>query len=575
MDAATAAEPTTQTMSLTPCFFSVVHEFKAGKADDFWGLMNSMSPADWEAMTTKQHSLGFHNHSFLPSSPTGLVNCLWEAKVDATVDDFQAFIDGPDGPAPGVFNNKVYKVMPGALLPSSYWHEAVPKPTMPSTGSFFWVYHEFQEGAAPGFWEMIRSMTPEAMAQTNAKNRSLGFENHSFQPLDQTGPCICIWESKEPMAAEDFQTFIDGPDGPGAGQVFRNQVYKAMPGAVLPPAKFPKASVVQHRINHIPIVPGSMSKIREIAESEAFQRQMDAFQGMMSVEILEIDESTMVTHSLWQSEAHVAAAAAAFGQAMATMKDHIAGPPSPEIGTIAYHFTGHGAVLEGTEPVVRLTTLALKPGGLDAMLALLPAKEPTFASLAGLISVDMIRVSEERLVCAAKYNTIANLEAATPVIGATLKEVANHFAAPPAASAGLRVWSFPKPSGISMMICPPCDGVAAPDKVFGPSGQQAKMWVTKMPDGRQASRIVIDQGFSWTDTIKPILPGCPDWCPATHFGYLESGTMDVMFKDGTERTVRAGETYFIPPGHLPVLNKGPAVMVEFSQDTTYTVGVKK
>ena len=32
---------------------------------------------------------------------------------------------------------------------------------------------------------------------------------------------------------------------------------------------------------------------------------------------------------------------------------------------------------------------------------------------------------------------------------------------------------------------------------------------------------------------------------------------------------QAGETYLVPPGHIPVMNED-AVMVEFTQDTTYT-----
>ncbi len=108
-----------------------------------------------------------------------------------------------------------------------------------------------------------------------------------------------------------------------------------------------------------------------------------------------------------------------------------------------------------------------------------------------------------------------------------------------------------------------------PDKVIGPEGKQAKMFITKYEGGRQASKIIIDAGFNWTESIKPHLPGCPDWCPATHFGYLESGIMKVQMKDGTINTIKSGETYFIPPGHLPIIEE-KAVMIEFSQDTTYT-----
>ena len=45
--------------------------------------------------------------------------------------------------------------------------------------------------------------------------------------------------------------------------------------------------------------------------------------------------------------------------------------------------------------------------------------------------------------------------------------------------------------------------------------------------------------------------------------------MRVRMQDGTEQTICAGETYFVPPRHLPVIEQD-TVMIEFSQDTTYT-----
>merc|ERR1711998_529696 len=68
----------------------------------------------------------------------------------------------------------------------------------------------------------------------------------------------------------------------------------------------------------------------------------------------------------------------------------------------------------------------------------------------------------------------------------------------------------------------------------------------------------------------PMLPkdadgNCPQWCPATHFGYLESGEMGLELKDGTKQVVKAGESYLVGPGHRPIMNKA-AVMIEFSQD---------
>lgn len=47
-------------------------------------------------------------------------------------------------------------------------------------------------------------------------------------------------------------------------------------------------------------------------------------------------------------------------------------------------------------------------------------------------------------------------------------------------------------------------------------------------------------------SVSPKLPGCPAWCPATHFGYLEKGVMKVNYEDGSDVTINAGESYLIP-----------------------------
>mmetsp|Transcript_3769 Transcript_3769/g.9180 ORF Transcript_3769/g.9180 Transcript_3769/m.9180 type:complete len:132 (-) Transcript_3769:1393-1788(-) len=118
------------------------------------------------------------------------------------------------------------------------------------------------------------------------------------------------------------------------------------------------------------------------------------------------------------------------------------------------------------------------------------------------------------------------------------------------------------------IFCAPVD--VEPTKIMGEAGgPQAKAYITKFDGGRQAMRLYIDAGFDWKKSVAPMLPGCPEWCPATHFGYLESGKMGIQMQDGSTKTINAGETYMVPPGHLPVLTEN-AVMVEFSQDTTYT-----
>ena len=51
-------------------------------------------------------------------------------------------------------------------------------------------------------------------------------------------------------------------------------------------------------------------------------------------------------------------------------------------------------------------------------------------------------------------------------------------------------------------------------------------------------------GFSWAKSVGPKLPkladgSCPQWCPATHFGYQTQGTCKIKFEDGTETTINA------------------------------------
>lgn len=222
-----------------PVFFAVVHEFiDASKAEAFWKAFGEMTQEQMAEMNAKNDALGFHNHSYMPSSAEGPVLCLWEVKPEATTETMQTFIDSPDGPTMGAMINTVHKAMPGAIVPSSFFSGPPAGEPAKTTGSFFWVHHTFQEGAADGFWEMLSKMSAEDMAAMQEKNATLGFHNHAFLPCSAEGPCICIWESKEPMASEEFQTFIDGPDGPGAGLVFKNVVHAAMEGAALPSAKF-------------------------------------------------------------------------------------------------------------------------------------------------------------------------------------------------------------------------------------------------------------------------------------------------------------------------------------------------
>jgi hypothetical protein len=64
--------------------------------------------------------------------------------------------------------------------------------------------------------------------------------------------------------------------------------------------------------------------------------------------------------------------------------------------------------------------------------------------------------------------------------------------------------------------------------------------------------------------LAPLLAGLPDdRCQSPHWGYVLQGK--VTFRSGDrEETFEAGDAYYVPPGHTPVLHAGTE-LVEFSR----------
>lgn len=85
---------------------------------------------------------------------------------------------------------------------------------------------------------------------------------------------------------------------------------------------------------------------------------------------------------------------------------------------------------------------------------------------------------------------------------------------------------------------------ASPDEVRAPS--RTRVEVVQL-EGFTIGRFNFEPGWRWSECVKPVVK--TDQCQVSHVGYAVAGKIRVRMKDGTERTISAGESYTIPPGH--------------------------
>jgi len=85
---------------------------------------------------------------------------------------------------------------------------------------------------------------------------------------------------------------------------------------------------------------------------------------------------------------------------------------------------------------------------------------------------------------------------------------------------------------------------ATPDETRTPS--KTKVELVRL-EGFTIGRLSLEPGWRWSECIKPVVGG--DSCQLSHVGYVESGRMTIRLNDGTEKSISAGESYTIPPGH--------------------------
>ena len=84
----------------------------------------------------------------------------------------------------------------------------------------------------------------------------------------------------------------------------------------------------------------------------------------------------------------------------------------------------------------------------------------------------------------------------------------------------------------------------SPDEVRAPD--KTRVEVVKFQEVT-IGRFNFAPGWRWSECVKPVAK--TEHCQLSHIGYAVSGQLTVRMQDGTEKTINAGESYTIPPGH--------------------------
>ena len=85
---------------------------------------------------------------------------------------------------------------------------------------------------------------------------------------------------------------------------------------------------------------------------------------------------------------------------------------------------------------------------------------------------------------------------------------------------------------------------SSPDEVRNPA--KTRVEVVHL-ESFTLGRLSFEPGWRWSECIKPVAH--TDSCQLSHVGYAVAGHMTVRLQDGTQKTISAGDSYTIPPGH--------------------------
>ncbi|MDO8617008.1 MAG: cupin domain-containing protein [Dehalococcoidia bacterium] len=100
----------------------------------------------------------------------------------------------------------------------------------------------------------------------------------------------------------------------------------------------------------------------------------------------------------------------------------------------------------------------------------------------------------------------------------------------------------------------------APDQVL--NMENGKIDIVEIA-GAGVGRATFAPGWKWSDHEKPVVGG-GEYCEVPHFVYLAAGQLKVVFSDGGELDLKAGDVATIPAGHDGwVVGNESAVMFDF------------
>ena len=106
---------------------------------------------------------------------------------------------------------------------------------------------------------------------------------------------------------------------------------------------------------------------------------------------------------------------------------------------------------------------------------------------------------------------------------------------------------------------------SSPDEVRTP--HKTRVEIVHL-EGFTIGRFTFEPGWRWSECVKPVVK--TEQCQLSHVGYAVAGQLTIRLKDGTQKTLVAGESYTIPPGHEAwVEGKQPFVGIEVLSADVY------